>query len=143
MNVVDETVAAAMFDIVDGRDVVPVFVDVDCAVEIDPGTRFVVGVDFVALHLPRADPRKRVIVVTELEISRDAQGIHGAGGEARQQRILADPGKVAGRVIACRRAGKCQRNKLASRRIHVLGAGSWAAQVADPVGMAQAPRAAK
>ncbi len=63
-----------MLEVVDGRDVVPVFMDVDCAVEVDPGAGFVVRMDLVALHLPRTDPGEGVIVVTEREISGDLAG---------------------------------------------------------------------
>jgi hypothetical protein len=62
-----------MLEVVDRRHVVPVFMDVECAVEVDPGARFVVGMDLVALHLPQTGPGERVIVVTELEIGRDPQ----------------------------------------------------------------------
>ena len=54
-----------MLDVVDRSDVVAIFVKSIAPSKINHGARFVGCMDLVDLHLPRADPRKRKIVVAE------------------------------------------------------------------------------
>src|SRR6202451_4848121 len=112
-----------MLEVVHGGDVVPVFVEVDCRVKVDPSARLVVRVDLIDLHLPRADPGEGVIVVTECESSCDLQLARGASGKACYQSLLVNLRDVPRGVIARRGTAKSQRNKLAGRGIHRLGTG--------------------
>src|ERR1700722_18510338 len=98
--------------------------NVNGAVEVNPHTWFVARVDLVALHLPRTYPGKGVVVIAELEISHDPQGIHGNGCKAQQCSLLADSRDVASGVVVCGGTRKSQRDEVACRGIDGRRAGS-------------------
>ena len=78
-------------------DVVAVFMNFHRSIDVCPWPRFVLRVDFVRLYLPGIDARERLVVIAELKIARDAQGVDGTRQKARQQRLGVDDRQIPAR----------------------------------------------